>query len=161
MTDTRRIERLDRLLDLVRSPGLPGMDGDAQAGPAALVDDVAVVREPKALDHRPGDVDPDHAPRSPADGLGGEDLVQLAAEGPVEAEDEPGLDLRVLEDRAVHARTAAAMMWSRSCSPPRLRFIGLKRSSRRVMLLRRYAPPMTSYTLRSTAMGLDWMSSVQ
>ncbi len=58
-------------------------------------------------------------------------------------------------------RTAAAMMWSRSCSPPRLRFIGLKRSSRRVMLLRRYAPPMTSYTLRSTAMGLDWMSSVQ
>ena len=26
-------------------------------------------------------------------------------------------------------RTAAAMMWSRSCSPPRFRFIGLKRSS--------------------------------
>ena len=92
------------------------MDGDAQAGAPALVDDVAVVREAKALDHRPGDVDPDHAPRSPADGLRGEDLVQLAAERTVEAEDEPGLDLRVFEDRAVHARTAAAMMWSRSCS---------------------------------------------
>jgi hypothetical protein len=34
-------------------------------------------------------------------------------------------------------RTAAAMMWSRSCSPPRLRFIGLKRNSMRVMLLLR------------------------
>ena len=58
-------------------------------------------------------------------------------------------------------RDAAAMMWSRSCSPPRLRFMGLKRSSRRVMLFLRYAPPITSYTLRSIAVGLDWISSVQ
>ena len=41
-------------------------------------------------------------------------------------------------------RTAAAMMWSRSCSPPRFRFIGLKRSSIVVMLFLRYAPPTTS-----------------
>ena len=41
-------------------------------------------------------------------------------------------------------RTAAAMMWSRSCSPPRFRFIGLKRSSVVVTLFLRYAPPMTS-----------------
>ena len=34
-------------------------------------------------------------------------------------------------------RTAAAMMWSRSCSPPRLRFIGLKRSSSWVTLFLR------------------------
>ena len=39
---------------------------------------------------------------------------------------------------------AAAMMWSRSCSPPRFRFIGLKRSSVVVTLFLRYAPPMTS-----------------
>ena len=58
-------------------------------------------------------------------------------------------------------RIAALMMWSRSCSPPRLRFMGLKRSSMVVMLLRRYAPPMTSYTERSTASGEDWTSSVQ
>ena len=58
-------------------------------------------------------------------------------------------------------RRAAAMMWSRSCSPPRFRFIGLKRSSVVVMLFLRYAPPITSYTARSTASGLDWMSSVQ
>ncbi len=58
-------------------------------------------------------------------------------------------------------RMAALMMWSRSCSPPRLRFIGLKRSSIVVTLFLRYAPPMTSYTERSTASGLDWISSVQ
>ena len=34
-------------------------------------------------------------------------------------------------------RSAAAMMWSRSCSPPRFRFIGLKRSSIVVMLFLR------------------------
>ena len=34
-------------------------------------------------------------------------------------------------------RTAAAMMWSRSCSPPRFRFIGLKRSSMVVTLFLR------------------------
>ena len=62
------------------------------------------------------------------DGLLGDDLVELERERAVEAEDEAGLD-RVLEGRPVHARRAAAMMWSRSCSPPRLRFIGLKRSS--------------------------------
>jgi hypothetical protein len=58
-------------------------------------------------------------------------------------------------------RTAAAMMWSRSCSPPRFRFIGLKRSSIVVTLFFRYAPPTTSYTARSTASGELWMSSVQ
>ena len=41
-------------------------------------------------------------------------------------------------------RMAALMMWSRSCSPPRLRFMGLKRSSMVVTLFLRYAPPMTS-----------------
>ncbi len=41
-------------------------------------------------------------------------------------------------------RSAAAMMWSRSCSPPRFRFIGLKRSSIVVTLFLRYAPPTTS-----------------
>ena len=34
-------------------------------------------------------------------------------------------------------RSAAAMMWSRSCSPPRFRFIGLKRSSMVVTLFLR------------------------
>ena len=52
-------------------------------------------------------------------------------------------------------------MWSRSCSPLRLRFIGLKRSSMVVMWFLRYAPATTSYTERSTASGDDWISSVQ
>ena len=52
------------------------------------------------------------------------------------------------------------MMWSRSRSPPRLRFIGLKRSSSVVMFWVRYAPPMAPCTERSTASGLDWISSV-
>ena len=56
---------------------------------------------------------------------------------------------------------AARMMWSRSRSPPRLRFIGLKRSSSVVIPCERYAPPIAPCTDVSTAIGLDWMSSVQ
>ena len=58
-------------------------------------------------------------------------------------------------------RMAARMMWSRSRSPPRLRFIGLNRSSRVVICCERYAPPIAPCTDRSTASGEDWMSSVQ
>src|SRR5919108_600325 len=39
-------------------------------------------------------------------------------------------------------RTAARMMWSRSRSPPRFRFIGLKRSSSVAIPCERYAPPI-------------------
>src|SRR5919206_237313 len=52
-------------------------------------------------------------------------------------------------------REAAMMMWSRSRSPPRLRFIGLKRSSSVVIPCERYAPPIAPWTDRSTASGLD------
>ena len=55
---------------------------------------------------------------------------------------------------------AAMMMWSRSRSPPRFRFIGLKRSSSVVMFCVLYAPPIAPCTESSTAIGLDWMSSV-
>ena len=58
-------------------------------------------------------------------------------------------------------RDAAMMMWSRSRSPPRFRFIGLKRSSSVVIRCERYAPPIAVCTERSTAIGLDWISSVQ
>ena len=58
-------------------------------------------------------------------------------------------------------RIAARMMWSRSRSPPRFRFIGLKRSSSVVIRCERYAPPIAPWTERSTASGEDWMSSVQ
>ena len=58
-------------------------------------------------------------------------------------------------------RIAARMMWSRSRSPPRFRFIGLKRSSSVVIRCERYAPPIAACTDRSTASGLDWISSVQ
>ena len=104
MADAIRIERLDRLAHLVGAAGLAGVDGEAEAGAPALVVDLGVVGEAEAVDHRTGDVDPDHAPALPGDRLGRDDLVQLAAEPAVEAEDEPGLHLRVLEDRAVHAR---------------------------------------------------------
>ena len=57
-------------------------------------------------------------------------------------------------------RIAATMMWSRSRSPPRFRFIGLKRSSSVVIPCERYAPPIAACTERSTASGLDWISSV-
>ena len=56
---------------------------------------------------------------------------------------------------------AARMMWSRSRSPPRFRFIGLKRISSVVMPCERKAPPIAACTERSTASGLDWISSVQ
>ena len=56
---------------------------------------------------------------------------------------------------------AARMMWSRSRSPPRFRFIGLKRISSVVIPCERKAPPMAVCTERSTASGLDWISSVQ
>ena len=58
-------------------------------------------------------------------------------------------------------RIAARMMWSRSCSPPRLRFIGLKRSSSVVIRCERYAPPIAPCTDLSTAIGDDWISSVR
>ena len=58
-------------------------------------------------------------------------------------------------------RIAARMMWSRSRSPPRLRFIGLKRSSSVVICCERYAPPIAACTLRSTASGELWISSVR
>ncbi len=58
-------------------------------------------------------------------------------------------------------RIAARMMWSRSRSPPRFRFIGLKRSSSVVIPCERYAPPIAPCTERSTAIGLDWISSAQ
>ena len=41
-------------------------------------------------------------------------------------------------------RSAAWMMWSRSRSPPTLRFIGLKRSSMSETREERYSFPMTS-----------------
>ena len=58
-------------------------------------------------------------------------------------------------------RIAARMMWSRSRSPPRFRFIGLNRSSSVVIPCERYAPPIAPCTEVSTAIGLDWISSVQ
>jgi hypothetical protein len=39
--------------------------------------------------------------------------------------------------------------------------MGLKRSSSVVMRCERYAPPIAPCTERSTAIGDDWMSSVQ
>src|SRR2546430_1186617 len=42
-------------------------------------------------------------------------------------------------------RIAARMMWSRSRSPPRFRFIGVKRSSSVVIPCDRYAPPIASW----------------
>ena len=41
-------------------------------------------------------------------------------------------------------RSAAWMMWSRSRSPPTLRFMGLKRSSMSDTRQERYSLPMTS-----------------
>ena len=58
-------------------------------------------------------------------------------------------------------RAAASRMWSRSRSPPRLRFIGLNRISSVVMFCLRYAPEIAACTDRSTAIGDDWISSVQ
>ena len=52
------------------------------------------------------------------------------------------------------------MMWSRSRSPPWLRFMGLKRSSIRFTREERYSLPMISWTLRSMAWGDDWIRSV-
>ena len=103
VTDAVGLERLDCLAHLGGAAGLASVHGKAEPGSAALVEDVGVVREPKAIGHRPGDVDADHPPAVPADRLGRDDLVQRRREGSIEAEDQPGADLRVLEDGAIHA----------------------------------------------------------
>ena len=48
----------------------------------------------------------------------------------VHHQDQPGRTCGYSSEARSRPRIAARMMWSRSRSPPRLRFIGLKRSSR-------------------------------
>jgi hypothetical protein len=53
------------------------------------------------------------------------------------------------------------MMWSRSRSPPRFRFIGVEPQLERRDPLRAVRAADYACTERSTASGLDWISSVQ
>ena len=111
------------------------MDRDAEARPPRLLDHRLhrAVVEARAAGARPGDVDADDAARPPADRLLDDDLVLPRVKVRSIIRIRPALHLRVLEGRRSMPRIAAGMMWSRSRSPPRLRFIGLKRSSIVVM----------------------------
>ena len=57
--------------------------------------------------------------------------------------------------------TAAITMASRSRSPPRLRFAGLKRISWVVIRWARNPPEIIPCTARNTPSGLLWISSVR
>ncbi len=147
---------------LVGATGLPGMNRQAQPGPAALGEDLRVVRESEVLRDRPGDVDPDHATAPPADRLRGDDLVQRGGERQRSRQKiEPGPHLRVLEDRPVHAADGRGDDVVEVLLPAAVALHRVEAQLELVTLFLRYAPPMTSYTLRSTAIGLDWISSVQ
>ena len=103
MADAIRLERLERVAHLVGTARLPGVDREAQPGSPAGGVDLGVLGETEAVDDRSGDVDPNDAAALPGDRLGRDDLVQLPAEATVEAEDQAGPDLGVLEHGAIHA----------------------------------------------------------
>ena len=159
-------QRLDHVADLLAADLaalLADVDRHAEPAAARLLDerrDLAVVVA-AAVGPRPRDVDADDPARRPVQRLLDDDRVLLLGEGAVHHQDQPRANLRVLEPARSSPRIAARMMWSRSRSPPRFRFIGLKRSSSVVMPCERYAPPIAAWMLRSTASGDDWISSVQ
>ena len=87
--------------DLLHWTGLAGVDGDPHAVLASPSEQAAVVGHPERRGLRAGDVDADHTPVTPRDGLLHDDLVELVRERAIEAEQEPGLH-RVLQRRLVH-----------------------------------------------------------
>ena len=103
MADPVGLEQLDHPGDLVDRPGLTGVDRQPEPELARPTEEALVVGDPERGRFGTGDVDPDHAPVAPMDGLLDDDLVELVREGPVEAEQQPGLD-RVLQGRPVHPR---------------------------------------------------------
>ena len=129
------LDDLADLLDAVPAALLADVDGDAQPAGPRLLDErrQIAVRVAAAVGPRAGDVDADDAAVRVADRLLDDDPVLLGGEGAVHHQDQAGAHLRVLEPARSRPREAAMMMWSRSRSPPRFRFIGLKRSSSVVM----------------------------
>ena len=122
--------------DLLDEALLAAVHRHAEAGLARLLHErrqAGVVEAATAARARAGDVDADHAARGVADRLLDDDLVLAGVERAVHHQDHARAHLRVLERARSTPRSAARMMWSRSRSPPRLRFIGLKRTSQVVM----------------------------
>ena len=101
---------------------------DPPRGPSRPRRDLRVVVA-GAAGARAGDVDPDDAAGGPADRLLDHDLVLPQANVRSIIRISPARTCGYSRLGAVRPRIAARMMWSRSRSPPRLRFIGLKRSS--------------------------------
>ena len=101
MTDPVGLEQLDDPGHLVDRPGLARVDGDPEAVLARPPEEALVIGDPERGGFGAGDVDTDDAPVTPADRLLHDDLVELVRKGPVEAEDEPGLD-GVFQRRPVH-----------------------------------------------------------
>jgi hypothetical protein len=108
--DAIGLEREQRLPNLVGRACLAGVDGETQPGSATLAEEVGVVGEAEAIGVRARDIDAHDPAAAPGDRLRRDDLVHRRREAAVEAEDQPGANLRILEHGAVHPRTAAAMM---------------------------------------------------
>src|SRR5439155_24293548 len=108
-----------------------------------------------------GDVDPADPARRPADRLVDDDRVHLLAEGAVHHQDQAGVDLRVLEAGEVEAadRGQDDVIQIAFAAPVSLH--GVEAELERRDSLRAVAPPIAACTERSTAIGLDWISSVQ
>ena len=105
--DPLRPQVLDHLAQLLRAglALLTDVDRDAEAGLTRRRHhglDLRVV-VPAAARAGPGDVDPDHAARGPADRLLDDDLVLPRREGAVHHQDQPAPHLRVLEPGDVEA----------------------------------------------------------
>ena len=123
---TFRVADYSRLFRRARQFGLGLTVHTGEAGPVEEVarvverpaEEAAVVGHPEGRRFGAGDVDPDDPAIAPGDRLLDEDLVELVRERAVEAEDQARLD-RVSRLALSIPRRAAAMMWSRSCSPPR------------------------------------------
>ena len=128
-------EHLGDLADLL-APDLAALladvDRDAEARLARRLDvrseDLRVVVAPAARP-RAGDVDPDDAARRIADRLLDDHLVLPAVNVRSIIRIRPARTCGYSRLARSSPRIAAMMMWSRSRSPPRFRFIGLKRSS--------------------------------
>src|SRR5205814_2381691 len=100
VTDTVRLEVPHDLVDGTPVLVLTGVDRDAEAGFAGLLEQGGVVGVMEVQVLRAGDIDRQDAALSVLDRLLDDDLVQAQVERAIEAEDEPGLD-RILERRAI------------------------------------------------------------
>src|SRR6266566_430441 len=102
VADAVGIEMLQHFVNALPVVVFPGVDGEAEPGLACLLEQRRVIAVVEIGILAAGDVDADNATMAVRDRLLDDDRVQRLPEGPVQAEDEPGL-YRVLEEGSVEA----------------------------------------------------------